>query len=330
MTANDVLSSATYRGSGRIQPKVAGSTIPRLSVDLKPNKAEPVVACVASFPRREKVLELCLATIIAQVDHCFVYLNSYDSVPDYLRHRKITIMRSQDFEDLSANGKVFFLDSIHSGYVLTLDDDFVYPSNYVRRMCETCAKYGNKCVVTVHGSVFANPLNWYYERFSMHLAQGELSTDRIITLPGSGTICFHAPTFKATFEDFYPRTMVDLTFAILAKQMEFPVISIARPSRWIQNTDREGLYSQFKSTLTHHTDYTIKFGPWGFHDMAPYVMRRFAECFGELTLDVIRARRLDRAFIRAAVSCDALPPDWKPSVLYYQKRAEFALLQVRG
>ena len=70
-----------------------------------------IIMNVASIPRREKMLEATINSIINQIDILNVYLNNYDHVPHFLQNKKINIIRSQDFGDIKDNGKFFFANN---------------------------------------------------------------------------------------------------------------------------------------------------------------------------------------------------------------------------
>jgi hypothetical protein len=221
-----------------------------------------------------------------QVDHFFVYLNDYDHVPDYLFNEKISYYRSQDFIDLSANGKVFFIDYVEKGYFFTIDDDWLFPSNYISKMIDTIKKYGGQVCTCVHGSIFPPEPKYYYFRTAMHQYSDGLRRDAFVCLPGSGSFGYDVAQLKAKFKDFLPMTMVDLTFAILAKQQEFPIVSVQRPLGWLQNTDILGLFQEFNHNRTHHSYYAERWGPWGINEYRAGLERALSHACGkDLTLN---------------------------------------------
>lgn len=289
-----------------------------IKIPIRSASPDRVVAAVASFPRRVHALRLCLETILPQVDHCCVYLNGYNKVPEFLDHEKITYYSSQNFEDLSANGKTFFLDHVAPCYYLSLDDDNIYPPDYVKKMIGTIEKYRRRAAVTVHGSIFSHPLNWYYERSDIFVYQEALEHDRFVTLAGSGTFCFHTDTLKASFRDFYPLVMVDLKYSILAKRQRVPLVSVKRPRRWVVNIDREGLYQDFIKGYTHHTTEALKNAPWDYSTYKQFVMPVMHEIFGDLSDEVIKRYDLDAPFIEAYKN-GTIPRSWSETVMHYRK-----------
>ena len=89
-----------------------------------------VTVSVASVPRREKLLEKTVASILPQTDILNVFLNNYEHIPDFLKHEKIHIAQSQDFEDFAVNSKFFCAEYVKL-YHFIIDEDILYPKNYI-------------------------------------------------------------------------------------------------------------------------------------------------------------------------------------------------------
>ncbi len=280
---------------------------------FKPKPNEPVTFSLASIPERATSLKLTIKSIYDQCDQIYVYLNGYDEVPGFLSQSKIKVFRSQDHGDLSANGKVWFLKEENvRGYVFLIDDDIIYPKNYVRRMIETLHKYKHKFAVCVHGSIFSDQLRWYYQRSAMFPFRRALIHDAIVNLPGSGTFAFHADTLEVSYDDFAPFTMVDLILGILCKNQSVPIVSVARHREWLRaqkDTSGRDLWSAFKSVITLHTPTALANGPWNFRSTKAYVLPKFEDVFGTLTSQVIEENKLDKQFLHSAYQ-ETIPELW--------------------
>jgi hypothetical protein len=287
---------------------------------------DSIIGGVASFPKRVRIFEKTVNSILPQLDHLYVFLNNYDEIPDYLKIPKITVFRSQDFEDLSANGKIFYLDKLKSCYFFSLDDDILYPKNYVTTMLESLKKYKNKVAVTVHGSILPEKVNWYFERYDLFPFQHKLETDKFVNLIGSGTFAFHTDTLKTTFENFYPDVMVDLNFSILARRQKVPLVCIARSKRWLKALVKgDGLYQKFTKAETIHTVVARELNPWTYADYSNFIMPLMKSIFhGYKKTDLI-AKKLDVDFFEAYES-GTIPVSWQPSRLYHQKVKEYNIL----
>ncbi|MBC6443764.1 MAG: hypothetical protein GDA53_11795 [Rhodobacteraceae bacterium] len=278
-------------------------------------------AGIASIPRREKNLRFVLETLYGQMDHFFIYLNGYDSVPNWMEDRKVTVFRSQDYIDMNATGKVFFAERIDKGFFFTLDDDFLYPGNYVAHLKQTMANYDNRVAACVHGSIFPENPEYYYMRTAIYQYQGGLKTDRFVCLPGTGSFAVNVCNVDLSLRQFLPEVMVDLTCAILCKNNKVPLVCVSRPHRWLRNTDREGLYQQFTKEKTHHTHYAMAEAPWDFSQYS-CTIRDIMEHIVAKDAKALENPKLDHdAFIAARRGI--VPGNWQNTPQYYARMAEY-------
>ena len=146
----------------------------------------------------------------------------------------------------------------------TFDDDFLYPKNYVANMIDTIERFNRKALITVHGSIFAPDVDWYYERSRAYGIRQPLYEFKFVQLPGSATVAFHTSTLHIKYEDFPREPMVDLKFAIIAMEQNIPIIAIPRPQGWVKFLELEGLWQEYNGKITHHTPATIAAAPWSF------------------------------------------------------------------
>lgn len=277
----------------------------------KPN--EHITFSLASIPERIGFLKRTIQSIYDQCDKIHVYLNGYSEVPEFLHKPKITFYRSQDHGDLSANGKVWFLrEKPEEGYVFLIDDDIIYPKDYVKSMISNLKKYQNRFAACVHGSIFSDSLRWYYQRSSMFPFKRALLHDCFVNLPGSGTFAFHTNTLKLDYDDFQPFTMVDLILGILCREQKIPIVSVARKADWLKvQKDESGkdLWSAFKSVITLHTPTALANGPWDYNATKAYVLPYMEEMFDVHSASLVEELQLDKQFLYSAYK-QTLPQLW--------------------
>lgn len=285
------------------------------------------VASMATFPARKTLIPKVVESVLDQVDHLFVYLNDYDSVPSFLEDDKITAFLSKDcIGDISATGKVYALQFVKDSYFFCLDDDFVFPPDYFASMKQVIDTFNRRVAVCVHGSIFPHGPRYYYERSRMYGWRQALGEHKVVSLIGSGTFGFHQSSFEATFEDFLPNVMVDLRFSILAKDQGVPLLAVRRPSEWIRYLGGVGLWEEFRAKLTHHTDALVENEPWDFLHFSEMVRRVFIEEFGEFSEEAALKYNFDREFTQAALS-GVTPASWgRSSVTYRRRRDHLRLL----
>lgn len=249
-----------------------------LNCDLETNKPWHVTASLATMPSREESLEEVVSSMLPQVDELCVYLNNYEDIPDFLNHAKIRIARSQDHGDLRDNGKFFFAGDIKDGFHLVIDDDIIYPSDYVRRLVLRLIQYDYRVVVGVHGIRLAVPLKNFMGDRDVRCFWHAASNDEFMNLLGTGTVAYHTSTMDVSLDNFKTAGMADLWFAILAKKQGVPMISLQRDSDWLVQSSRvevNGLYHEALESDDIHTKIIRENGPWDLNQLT----RHYADFF---------------------------------------------------
>jgi FkbM family methyltransferase len=203
----------------------------KLLVDRTHVANEHISVCLASFPPRQGALRQVVASLIDQVDRIYIYLNQYEDVPSFLKHPRITVKIGG--EDLRDNGKFFFVPEVPAGYVFTVDDDIVYPPDYVQSLIRKIELYGRKAVVGLHGTIFANPLVAYFaDRTLLHFKH-PLERDRIVDQLGTGTVAFHTSLWRPAHTEFASTGMVDAWLAVGAARNGISMVAVSRKRNWL-------------------------------------------------------------------------------------------------
>jgi len=207
---------------------------------------ESVTACIASIPQREKTLKKVIESLIQQVDNIKIFLNGYLDIPKFLISDKIEIATSQQYGDLGDVGKFFWFDKL-KGYILTCDDDFIYPDDYVYRIIERMKVYSNRSIVSFHGSFFPRPLrnDYFKERRVIHWAL-PLKKDREVHIIGTGLAAYHDTTIDLSLDDFEYNNMADIWVAKKAKEKNVRLIVAAHENNWLKYLKPSGetIYNQ--------------------------------------------------------------------------------------
>lgn len=188
-----------------------------------------IVAAMATMPHRISCLTRAVASILPQVDQLCVYLNGHTELPDCLKHPKIAVAWGKD---LGAAGKFFFTDRFTDGCYLTIDDDILYPSDYVTRMSNRVM--GSGTIVCVYSRTFMMPNPTQYFEDSKETMLGDaLEQDQIVHVPGTGTAAFDLSHFSPKIENITEPNSADLMLALICKEKKIPVIAIARKQDWL-------------------------------------------------------------------------------------------------
>lgn len=196
-----------------------------------------VTANLASFPVREASLETVIPTIIDQVDILNIYLNDYAKAPKFIiDHPRINYVLGEKCDgDLRDNGKFYFLNKVpRNSYYFTIDDDIVYPSNYVSKLRKTLKKYANQVVVGVHGIIFNKDYsNFTKSRVTFHFMK-RLKCDIFVSTLGTGTVAFFLPTMKDLKLSYFKSVgMADLWLSAYCHNKGIKRLCINRNDEWL-------------------------------------------------------------------------------------------------
>jgi hypothetical protein len=209
--------------------------------------SEKIIISLASIEKRSNCLRQVVRSLINQCDKMNVYLNDYKKIPDFLNNKKINVITRGDIGDI---GKFYNIEN-ENGIYLTVDDDIIYPSDYVYRMVEFLKSHKNKIAAGVHGCILnLNSMNNYYKDRNLTHYRHPLEKERVVHIIGTGTLAFHTSEIKIRLSDFEKKNMADVWFAILAHKQHIPMILITRSKMWLQDipeaTQMESIYSTSK------------------------------------------------------------------------------------
>jgi len=251
---------------------------------------------VASIPSRLDSFRKTIASIIDQVDHIFVHLNNFQSTPEFLINSKISITYSMTYGDLRDTGKFLALREVSEDSVFfTIDDDIIYPEDYVVRMIGALKKFKYRAIIGVHGVIYPENTKSFFDRITMHFMKA-LPVPIPVSLLGTGTVCFRVGTIKPEVGDFTTHGMADIFFAGIAKGLKVPMIAIDRGEGWLFDPDqtdsgKTSLYNETRTNSLKHNDALKSLNPWGFQTIANALGLSASSCHYDLvgsSLDLIR------------------------------------------
>lgn len=173
------------------------------------------VASCATIKGREKALQ---EMIVSLRDQCGVVWYPGDEAGDAVKF----------------NGHRFY----KAEYFFTVDDDLIYPPDYVEYMIGKIEEYGRERIVTAHGKFFGlYPISSYYyggatDRF--YCTQAE-PRDKILDVGGTGCMAWHRSTIHFPASAFEgKKNMADIWAALHAKRKGVEIVGVAHPADWIK------------------------------------------------------------------------------------------------
>lgn len=199
-----------------------------------PQLSSPLVWLV--FLEERKKLSLVLDSLLPQVDRLNIYLNypKGESLPPICQTHpqkdKINLVHAgnNNLNDLYCNGKFYFLDQIDNGYIFTVDDDLVYPANYIKQSIAKIERYNRKCVVGTQGGILPSRVSCFYQERNLIHCTSRLDRDVFVNLIGTGVIGFHKSTINLSLHDFKTPNSADLWFSIVCQFQQIPIVCITK------------------------------------------------------------------------------------------------------
>jgi len=190
-----------------------------------------ITASMAAVPWREDALLQVVDSLLPQVDRLNIYLNEWDRVPDFLNQPKINAVMSQnEVGDIGDKGKFFWCEQIQ-GFHLTVDDDILYPCDYVEKILYDLSRYP-KAVVSYHGSILNYPVFNKRNSKLTHFSR-DASKDIAVALIGTGVLAYDADQLDVEFSGFKSNYWADGWFSLQARNASFRCIVIRHNKDWL-------------------------------------------------------------------------------------------------
>ncbi|MDX1629394.1 MAG: hypothetical protein R3345_11880, partial [Fulvivirga sp.] len=276
-----------------------------------------VTASLASIPPRKDVLKKVIDSILPQIDKLNIYLNEYEETPDFLQNEKIKIFRSQDHGDLADNGKFFNIQGL-KGFHITLDDDILYPEDYVKTLLKKLKTYHYMVGLGSHGVKIKESFNRYYDISSREVMSFYLRNprDHYAHIIGTGTLAYHTKYVNFTLDEVDHTRMIDIYFGLHCQKNNIPLICIAHERGWMQEleTPKESrIFDRFSTSddkqtaLVKSINWNFKYHPYDIKDQIDQ----------NLSIEERMLRKLDH-FGERLIECERNIANQKKTIQKYQ------------
>lgn len=216
----------------------------------------PRVATIATHVGRIETFQKVLPVIAAQVNHVFVYLDGYATLPGFLASfRGVTVRRAEVEGNLHASSRLLCLrDLTAPTVVVVVDDDIIYPPDYVERLVAALQQVHGRAVVGVHGRIFLPPHESYVKDAAvLHFAQG-LDRAWSVHEVGTGTSAFVSSVLDIDPRAWSRNDMDDVSIAIEAQRRGLWRIAVPRAPGWLTGHAQDQPDSLWRKTLADDTE----------------------------------------------------------------------------
>ena len=221
-----------------------------------------VVAGMATMSSRVETATKAVASLIDQVDRLWIFLDRFETLPDYASHPKVRVLRSQEVGDIRGNGKMLALSQEQEDFIfLGADDDLLYPSDYVEEMCRHLAKYDYKVGIGVHSAVLKRRIKTYRGSRRVFGISAGLWWDRPVDVLGTASMAFSTRACRFDVTAWRHVNMSDLQFALHAREAGLPLVAVRRPRKWVRELARkqdDSIYIALTKNESRQTEYARK------------------------------------------------------------------------
>jgi len=201
-----------------------------------------LTANLATFHKREHTLYEVLGYLTEQTtpfDLIRVYANDFE--PN-INHPKVEVTTG---EDLTDRGKFYFHEPNDEIY-FTVDDDLIYPPDYVETTLQYLEKYGG--IVTYHGRKLKGLGRHFYKGHDTHHFKFQTGATTQVDVPGTGVMAFHSKDITPKVLDYQHDKMVDVLIGLEAAKQDVPITCVKHKTAWIENiVTQTAIYSEMRN-----------------------------------------------------------------------------------
>ncbi len=198
---------------------------------------EKIIAGMATTGERNS-LKKSIYSICTQVDELIVYCNNGSFPENFEKPDNVVFVYDEALGDIGDLGKFYSLIK-KSGILITVDDDIIYPENYVNTLKPRVSR---EKVYGVHGTIFNFPiLDYYTKNRNVYHFESHCTEDIKVDVVGSGTAIFT----DELLEDFdlnshlKYKNMADLLLLELSLKKGIKRYIIERPRGWLKEVKND-------------------------------------------------------------------------------------------
>jgi len=215
-----------------------------------------IVAHCATYPARSSTLRENIARLLPQVDRLDLVFNQYADIPTWTK-RYSNLVGHLPTSDLKDTGK--FKPTPHpDDVVILIDDDLLYPANYVEQMVATAQQAGifsRGAIGGLHGTNYRRWPSLQDVRGMLRMLRTgsgrtgtfrdtynfweKLDTPTRVEQLGTGTVIMSGAVWPGLDPVKKSQRQVDVGLAQWAFTQSIPLVALPRPANWLVNTDQE-------------------------------------------------------------------------------------------
>lgn len=211
-----------------------------------------IIANMATFPARSQTCLQVIKSIHDQVDQINLCCNEFRSIPkEYAQYSKINpTIPHTDYKDV---GK--FIHPINNDdEVILIDDDIIYPKDYVQTLRNYYQRYEHlNIVVGVHGVIYPDVYDGSISARKVFAFKQALNRPRIVNQLGTGTVYLKGHQLPNLEYMTGSQSFVDVRFSRYMAKQDVGMICIPRSAAWMQEIQQEtSIFTNFTNQWPLH------------------------------------------------------------------------------
>ena len=208
--------------------------------------SDQIVVSMASIPARLDGMLGVLARLLPTCDRFIVCLNGYPDIHHaLLDDPKVTVVHAPS--EMGPRGKFYLCDNL-PGYHIIVDDDILYPRDYVPTMIQHIEKFERQAVVGAHGKRFMyrkppSPMTFEFFNFAVEVLEYQH-----VHMLGTGVMAYHSDTLTISPQQFEPGK-IDDQFAIYCQENMIPCVVVPHAASWLADMEDVSLRGALRKNL---------------------------------------------------------------------------------
>lgn len=208
------------------------------------------IGIMATYPPRLGELQLVVPSIAPQLDRLVVVANQFTAAPRFAR-RLTNVECILPERDLRDEGKFVDVGAASDDILFYLDDDIIYPHDYVSRMLGLLEKYGeDRVALGVHGIIYSDFFDGTPGARLVHVFDKALPAPMVVNQIGTGTAVVKAALAPSAEVMAGSATFVDVRFAGHCHAQGTGLVCVSREAGWLRELPTQ---STIFETVTSQT-----------------------------------------------------------------------------
>jgi hypothetical protein len=230
----------------------------------------PIYGGMASFPERESQLKATINSVLPYLDKLYLFLNDYVQVPVWLTQysKVIPFLSNVEKTNQGDAGKFYGISKITDNdfYYFSLDDDMLYPPDYIWHMINKIENHKRKAVVGCGGYTMKEQVTHFYtdRKDNWHISMPNME-DRPVHILHTCLTAWHSSTLQFNYEQCEKANMGDIWLALAAQKEQVPMILIERPPNWVRCQPvpvAQTIYGRYKNNCDEQNEVFNSWKDW--------------------------------------------------------------------